>query len=91
MREKAGQPNRCSQRLQVTTYGGNGVAIGSVGQYLDNASVENVLVKDVHIVTHNDDATNSAYIKTWVGELVPQNPNDNGWYESGGVPRGAGW
>ena len=77
--------------MQVTIHGGNGVAIGSVGQYLDNASVENVLVKDVHILTHNDDMTNSAYIKTWVGELVPQNPSDNGWYESGGVPRGAGW
>lgn len=30
--------------------------------------------------------TNSAYIKTWIGALVPQSS-----YESGGVPRGGGW
>lgn len=30
--------------------------------------------------------TNSAYIKTWVGALVPQSS-----YESAGLPRGGGW
>lgn len=33
----------------------------------------------------------SAYIKTWVGALVPQDPADNGYYESGYQPRGGGW
>ena len=46
----------------------------------------NVLVKDAQILTHNNDMHNSAYIKTWVGDLVPQSS-----YESAGLPRGGGW
>jgi galacturan 1,4-alpha-galacturonidase len=48
--------------------------------------VINVLVKDAQILTHNNDMHNSAYIKTWVGDLVPQSS-----YESAGLPRGGGW
>jgi len=71
---------------QITCHGGNGIAIGSLGQYLEDSSVINVLVKDAQILTHNNDMHNSAYIKTWVGALVPQSG-----YESAGLPRGGGW
>lgn len=71
---------------QITCHGGNGIAIGSLGQYLEDASVINVTVKDVNILTYNLDMHNSAYIKTWIGALVPQSG-----YESGGLPRGDGW
>lgn len=71
---------------KVTIHGGNGVAIGSLGQYLEDSSVQNVVVKDVNILTYNDDMKNGAYIKTWVGELVPQDS-----YESEYKPRGGGW
>ncbi|PMD62942.1 glycoside hydrolase family 28 protein [Hyaloscypha bicolor E] len=70
----------------ITCHGGNGIAIGSLGQYLEDSSVVNVLVKDAQILTHNNDMHNSAYIKTWVGALVPQSG-----YESAGLPRGGGW
>ncbi|KAK3943862.1 pectin lyase-like protein [Diplogelasinospora grovesii] len=70
----------------LTIHGGNGVAIGSVGQYLEDSSVVNVVVKDVKVLSYNNDMHNSAYIKTWIGELAPQSG-----YESGGVPRGGGW
>lgn len=36
----------------VTCRGGNGVAIGSLGQYLENSSVENVTVTDVNIIRY---------------------------------------
>ncbi len=72
--------------LQLTIHGGNGIAIGSLGQYLEDSSVENVVFKDVEILTYNLDMHNSAYLKTWIGELAPQSG-----YESGGVPRGGGW
>ncbi|KAK4158695.1 pectin lyase-like protein [Cladorrhinum sp. PSN259] len=71
----------------VTCHGGNGIAIGSLGQYLEDSSVENLTIKDVHVQTYNDDMHNSAYIKTWIGELAPQGSN----YESAGQPRGGGW
>ncbi|KAF3767566.1 family 28 glycoside hydrolase [Cryphonectria parasitica EP155] len=70
----------------ITVHGGNGVAIGSLGQYLEDSSVENVIVKDAQILTYNDDLETGAYIKTWVGELVPQSS-----YESDYLPRGGGW
>lgn len=38
------------------------------------------------IIRYNEDMHNSAYIKTWVGALVPQSS-----YESAGLPRGGGW
>lgn len=71
---------------QITVHGGNGVAIGSLGQYLEDSSVMNVIVKDANILINNNDMHNSAYIKTWVGELVPQDS-----YESDYLPRGGGW
>ncbi|KAJ9138908.1 Pectin lyase-like protein [Pleurostoma richardsiae] len=70
----------------LTIHGGNGVAIGSLGQYLEDSSVVNVVVKDVKILTHNEDMHNSAYIKTYIGELAPQSS-----YESAGLPRGGRW
>lgn len=33
----------------VTCHGGNGIAIGSLGQYLEDASVENVVVDNVKV------------------------------------------
>lgn len=48
-------------------------------------------MRDVHILSYNEDMKNAGYVKTWVGELVPQDPSKNGWYESGGKPRGGGW
>lgn len=34
----------------VTCRGGNGIAIGSLGQYLEDSSVENVSVRDVKVI-----------------------------------------
>jgi len=70
----------------ITCHGGNGIAIGSLGQYLEDSSVINVLVRDATMITTNNDMETTAYIKTWVGELVPQDS-----YESAGLPRGGGW
>ncbi|KAK5464772.1 hypothetical protein LTS15_001335 [Exophiala xenobiotica] len=70
----------------VTCRGGNGIAIGSLGQYLEDSSVENVVVDNVKIIRYNEDMANGAYIKTWIGEQAPQSS-----YESAGVPRGGGW
>lgn len=66
----------------ITCLSGNGLAIGSLGQYLQDASVENVSITNAEVPS-TDFGT---YIKTWMGERVPQ---DN--YESAGVPRGGGW
>ena len=62
------------------------MAIGSLGQYLEDSSVGNVLMSDVRIVRFNNNMENAAYIKTWTGHLVPQSG-----YESAGQPRGGGW
>ncbi|KAK0612764.1 putative galacturan 1 [Lasiodiplodia hormozganensis] len=70
----------------VTCNGGNGVAIGSVGQYEEDNSVDNVIIDTVKIVSSNVRARFTAYIKTWMGALVPQDS-----YESAGEPRGGGW
>ena len=70
----------------VTCRGGNGIAIGSLGQYLEDSSVENITIDEVKIIRYNEDMHNSAYIKTWMGGLVPQSS-----YESAGLPRGGGW
>ncbi|KAF2672058.1 putative galacturan 1,4-alpha-galacturonidase C [Microthyrium microscopicum] len=70
----------------ATCRGGNGMAIGSLGQYQEDSTVENVLVKDVKIIRYNEDMHNCAYIKTWIGESVEQKG-----YESAGKPRGGGW
>ncbi|KAL9116029.1 MAG: hypothetical protein Q9227_000397 [Pyrenula ochraceoflavens] len=74
-----------------TCHGGNGMAIGSLGQYLEDSSVADVTITDVNIVRYNDDMENGAYIKTWVGIPTLQTGSGNGVYESGGVPRGGGW
>ncbi|KAL9625433.1 MAG: hypothetical protein Q9160_000496 [Pyrenula sp. 1 TL-2023] len=74
----------------ATCRGGNGMAIGSLGQYLEDSSVEDVSVSDVKIVRYNEDMGNGAYIKTWVGVPTLQTGSGNGVYESGGVPRGGG-
>jgi galacturan 1,4-alpha-galacturonidase len=71
---------------QITCHGGNGIAIGSLGQYLEDSSAVNVTIKDANILTYNLDMEDGAYIKTWVGALVPQSS-----YESAGQPRGGGW
>ncbi len=70
----------------MTIHGGNGIAIGSLGQYLEDSSVANAVFKDVNILTYNKDMHNSAYIKTWIGEEAPQSG-----YESGGMSQGGGW
>lgn len=70
----------------ITCHGGNGIAIGSLGQYLEDSSVANIIVRDVTLLPHNDYLSNAAYIKTWIG--VPTNQSS---YESAGVPRGGGW
>lgn len=62
------------------------MAIGSLGQYLEDSSVSNVLVSNASIIRRNNDMEDGAYIKTWVGALVPQSS-----YESAGQPRGGGW
>ncbi|KAL2819969.1 pectin lyase fold/virulence factor [Aspergillus granulosus] len=66
----------------VTCNGGNGVAIGSLGQYLEDSSVEDVVIDNVRSLK----TRYGTYIKTWMGHLVPQ---DN--YESDYQPRGGGW
>ncbi|KAF3009664.1 hypothetical protein E8E13_008049 [Curvularia kusanoi] len=71
----------------ATCIGGNGVAIGSLGQYLEDASVSNVVMDDVRLI-RNGWLHGSALIKTWVGVLVNQTSRG---YESAYVPRGAGW
>ena len=71
----------------VTCRGGNGIAIGSLGQYLEDSSVENVVVDNVKIIRYNEDMENGAYIKTWIGEQAPQGTS----YESAGLPNGGGW
>ncbi|KAF3920914.1 Exopolygalacturonase [Orbilia brochopaga] len=69
----------------VLCHGGNGIAIGSLGQYLEDSSVENVWIDNVRIVRYNEDMHNSAYIKTWIGFQAPQSG-----YESENQPRGGG-
>ncbi|KAJ5500353.1 Glycoside hydrolase family 28, partial [Penicillium expansum] len=70
----------------VTCRGGNGIAIGSLGQYQEDSSVANIRIDEVKVIRYNEDMHNSAYIKTWVGALVPQSS-----YESAGLARGGGW
>ncbi|GAB7359447.1 hypothetical protein MBLNU230_g6095t1 [Neophaeotheca triangularis] len=74
----------------VTCVGGNGVAIGSLGQYLEDSSAENVVMDNVTVIRINEDLHNSAYIKTWTGVLTDQGTGQ-GAYESAGKPRGGGW
>ncbi|QDS73533.1 hypothetical protein FKW77_009618 [Venturia effusa] len=71
----------------VTCRGGNGIAVGSLGQYEEDSSVVNVTVRDVKIKRYNEDMHNSAQIKTWIGVPALQGKSD---YESAGLPRGGG-
>lgn len=74
----------------MTCVSGNGIAIGSLGQYLEDSSVENVRIDDAKIISGGaqDNIGQGAYIKTWVGELVSGGDRD---YESDYQPRGGGW
>jgi galacturan 1,4-alpha-galacturonidase len=71
----------------VTCIGGNGVAVGSLGQYLEDASVENVSFEGVRLVRKGW-LHGSALVKTWVGVAVNQSSRG---YESDYRPRGGGW
>lgn len=63
----------------VTCHGGNGMTIGSVGQYPATPDyVENVLFEDIQVT----DAFNAAFIKTWQG--VPVDNSTNGDAGGGG-------
>jgi galacturan 1,4-alpha-galacturonidase len=65
----------------ITCRGGNGMTIGSVGQYRKTPDyVDNVLFEDVEII----DAFNAAFIKTWQG--VPSDDSTNG--DAGGGGKG---
>ncbi|WYZ46613.1 hypothetical protein EsH8_IX_000838 [Colletotrichum jinshuiense] len=70
----------------VICHGGNGIAVGSLGQYLEDSSVEDVVMTNLLLKRSSLDLRFGVYIKTWVGELVPQDH-----YESAGQPRGGGW
>jgi galacturan 1,4-alpha-galacturonidase len=74
----------------VTCVSGNGIAIGSLGQYLEDSSVTNVEIDQAKIVKGGAQGNigNAVYIKTWVGELVSGGDRD---YESDFLPRGGGW
>ncbi|KAI0452400.1 putative galacturan 1,4-alpha-galacturonidase C [Xylaria acuta] len=65
----------------ITCHSGNGPAIGSLGQYLEDSSVENVTVTDIRVKSRS-----GFYIKCWTGALVYQNS-----YESEYQARGGGW
>ncbi|OQE19412.1 hypothetical protein PENSTE_c015G06691 [Penicillium steckii] len=65
----------------VTCHGGNGITIGSVGQYPDMPDYDvNITFEDVKCINCMD----GAYIKTWQG--VSDNDNSNG--DAGGGGRG---
>lgn len=65
----------------VTCRGGNGMTVGSVGQYKDYPDyVDNVLFENVTVA----EAFNAAFIKTWQG--VPADNSTNG--DAGGGGRG---
>ncbi|KAK2730900.1 extracellular exo-polygalacturonase [Colletotrichum kahawae] len=68
----------------ITGHGGNGISIGSLGQYLEDSSVENVTMNSLQ--RSSIDLRIGVYIKTCIGELAPQDH-----YESAGEPRGGGW
>ncbi|KAK1473150.1 glycosyl hydrolase family 28 [Colletotrichum abscissum] len=70
----------------VTCNGGNGIAIGSLGQYLEDSSVEDIAMDDLTLKRGPVDLRYGIYLKTWIGELVPQDG-----YESAGESRGGGW
>ena len=74
----------------VTCVSGNGIAIGSLGQYLEDSSVTNVEIDGATIIKGGaqDNIGHAVYIKTWVGELVSGGDRD---YESDYQPRGGGW
>ncbi|KAJ5600412.1 exo-polygalacturonase [Penicillium hetheringtonii] len=65
----------------ITCHGGNGITIGSVGQYLNMPDYDlNITFKNVKCVN----CMNGAYIKTWQG--IPDNNSSNS--DAGGRGRG---
>ena len=74
----------------ITCISGNGIAIGSLGQYLEDSSVTNVDIDNATMIKGGaqNNIGNAVYIKTWVGELVSGGDRD---YESDYLPRGGGW
>lgn len=59
----------------VTCHGGNGMTIGSVGQYPTTPDyVKDVIFKDIRVY----DAFNAAFIKTWQGMPVDNSTNGDG-------------
>lgn len=84
----------------VTCHGGNGIAIGSLGQYLEDSSAANIRVKvrpilsasllTTHTINRSSHTmTTCTTVRTsrpgWGGQ-VPQTS-----YESAGKPNGGGW
>ncbi|KAL4770825.1 pectin lyase fold/virulence factor [Aspergillus nidulans var. acristatus] len=72
-----------SYNINISNVTCNGIAIGSLGQYLEDSSVENITISHAKVPS----TRYGTYIKTWMGELVPQ-PDS---YESDYKPRGGGW
>lgn len=74
----------------VTCVSGNGIAVGSLGQYLEDSSVSNVAIDGATLIKGGAQGNikNAVYIKTWVGQLVSGGDRD---YESDYQPRGGGW
>ncbi|CAK7220860.1 hypothetical protein SCUCBS95973_004299 [Sporothrix curviconia] len=70
------------------TMDANNVALTNFVYHGEDASVANVVVRDVQLTARNGDMHNSAYIKTWIGEAIPQ---PHGGYESAGQPNGGGF
>ncbi|KAK6835868.1 hypothetical protein RU639_002288 [Aspergillus parasiticus] len=66
----------------ATCNGGNGIPIGSIGEYLEDCSVKDVYMSDLKV----PGTRYGVYIKTWTGIPTPQKS-----YEAAGLPRGGGW
>ncbi|KIY49723.1 pectin lyase-like protein [Fistulina hepatica ATCC 64428] len=67
----------------LTCYGGNGIAFGSLGQYWNLSDyVENVLIEDVKILRINESIQPNmeygVYFKSWTGEIVGVPPTGGG-------------
>jgi galacturan 1,4-alpha-galacturonidase len=71
----------------VTCISGNGIAIGSLGQYLEDSSVSNIDISNATIIAGGAQGNigNAVYIKTWVGELVSGGDRDYESAKNGGV------
>ncbi|KAF2180071.1 glycoside hydrolase family 28 protein [Zopfia rhizophila CBS 207.26] len=73
--------------VSVTTcHGRNGIAIGSLGRYQKDSSVQNVFVDEVNIIRYYEHMQYCVYIRIWIRTPIPQSS-----YVSSGLPRGGGW